>query len=77
MVQTDLDDALYIARREDGTFDVTVHIADVSHFIKKGTPLDSEVRDRGSSTYLVDQCIPMLPSVLSNEACSLKPNKLR
>ncbi|ORY94680.1 hypothetical protein BCR43DRAFT_516323 [Syncephalastrum racemosum] len=73
----DLDDALYIARRGDGTFDVTVHIADVSYFIKAGTPLDTEVRERGSSTYLVDQCVPMLPSVLSNEACSLKPNKLR
>ncbi|KAI9477832.1 MAG: hypothetical protein EXX96DRAFT_568371 [Benjaminiella poitrasii] len=69
----DLDDALHIKELPDGLFEVGVHIADVSYFLKKGTPLDSEARKRGTSTYLVDSVIPMLPPLLCEELCSLNP----
>jgi protein SSD1 len=69
----DLDDALHIKQLEDGFFEVGVHIADVSYFLKKGSALDNEAKDRGTSTYLVDSVIPMLPPVLCEELCSLNP----
>ena len=69
----DFDDAFYLQRAGD-RWRLWVHIADVSHYVKTGTPLDVEARKRGNSTYLVDRVIPMLPEALSNELCSLKPN---
>ncbi|MCX7867139.1 MAG: ribonuclease R [Limisphaera sp.] len=69
----DFDDAIAVERLADGHWKLWVHIADVSHYVKPGTALDEEARRRGNSTYLVDRVIPMLPEVLSNELCSLKP----
>ncbi|KAI9279294.1 hypothetical protein BY458DRAFT_502607 [Sporodiniella umbellata] len=69
----DLDDALHIRPLENGSFEVGVHIADVSYFIRKGIPLDTEAENRGTSTYLADRVIPMLPSVLCEQLCSLNP----
>lgn len=70
----DLDDVLHIRRLNDGEFfEVGVHIADVSYFVKPNSPLDTEARERGSSAYLVDRVVPMLPKELSEELCSLKP----
>ncbi|HYE30015.1 MAG TPA: ribonuclease R [Methylomirabilota bacterium] len=69
----DFDDAICLERRKD-QWRLWVHIADVSHYVKPGTALDTEARKRGNSTYLVDRVIPMLPEALSNELCSLKPN---
>lgn len=69
----DFDDAICVERLADGRWKLWVHIADVSHYVKPGTALDEEARRRGNSTYLVDRVIPMLPEVLSNELCSLKP----
>ncbi|GAA5825466.1 hypothetical protein JCM11251_006999 [Rhodosporidiobolus azoricus] len=67
----DLDDALHIVRNDDGTFEVGVHIADVSHFVKPNTPLDREARKRATTVYLVQRAVPMLPPTLSEELCSL------
>ncbi|GAA6017655.1 hypothetical protein JCM10207_001238 [Rhodosporidiobolus poonsookiae] len=67
----DLDDALHIVKNEDGTFEVGVHIADVSHFVKPNTPLDREARKRATTVYLVQRAVPMLPPTLSEELCSL------
>jgi protein SSD1 len=58
---------------DDGTYSIGVHIADVSHFVQPGTALDKEAEKRGTSTYLVDQVVPMLPSVLCENLCSLNP----
>jgi protein SSD1 len=69
----DLDDALHIKKLDDGHFEVGVHIADVSHFLERNSPLDNEAKERGTSTYLVDSVIPMLPPVLCEELCSLNP----
>lgn len=69
----DLDDALHIEKLDDGLFEVGVHIADVSYFLRKGSALDNEARSRGTSTYLVDGVIPMLPPTLCEELCSLNP----
>lgn len=69
----DLDDALHINQLSDGYYEVGVHIADVSYFLKKGSPLDNEALLRGTSTYLVESVIPMLPNVLCEELCSLNP----
>lgn len=69
----DLDDALHIKPLRDGYFEVGVHIADVTYFLKKESPLDTEAMNRGTSTYLADRVIPMLPSVLCEQLCSLNP----
>ncbi|GAA5823880.1 hypothetical protein JCM3770_000201 [Rhodotorula araucariae] len=67
----DLDDALHVLQNDDGTFEVGVHIADVSHFVKPNTPLDREARKRATTVYLVQRAVPMLPPTLSEELCSL------
>ncbi|MDP2665567.1 MAG: ribonuclease R [bacterium] len=73
----DFDDALSVRKLEDGDIEVGVHIADVSFFVKPGTELDKEAVARATSVYLVDRTIPMLPEVLSNDLCSLKPDEDR
>ena len=73
----DFDDALSFKYLENGDYEIGVHIADVSHFVKPGTALDAEAQARSFSTYLVDRTIPMLPEVLSNDICSLNPNEDR
>jgi len=70
----DLDDALHITPMEDGSFEVGVHIADVSYFLEEGTPLDSEAAARATSVYLVQKVVPMLPPILCEQLCSLNPN---
>jgi ribonuclease R len=69
----DFDDAICVRPAGTGKWRLWVHIADVSHYIRPGTALDTEARRRGNSTYLVDRVIPMLPEALSNDLCSLKP----
>ena len=71
----DFDDALSFKVLEDGTYEIGIHIADVSHYLIPGTILDTEAFDRATSVYLVDRVVPMLPEVLSNNACSLRPNE--
>ena len=73
----DFDDAVSVSRREDGGFDIGVHIADVAHYVREGSPLDKEAQRRGLSCYLVDRVIPMLPERLSGDLCSLRPNEDR
>lgn len=70
----DFDDALSFKNLENGNYEIGIHIADVSHFVKSGTVLDKEAVKRATSIYLVDRVIPMLPERLSNDLCSLKPN---
>lgn len=71
----DFDDAISIKKLPNNLYEIGVHIADVSHYVKEGGPLDKEARHRGVSIYLVDRTIPMLPEVLSNDLCSLNPNE--
>lgn len=73
----DFDDAIQIRALPDGAFEVGVHIADVSHYVKPGTELDREAAARATSIYLPDQVIPMLPEALSNHLCSLVPDRDR
>lgn len=67
----DFDDALSFKKLENGNYEIGIHIADVSHYVRLGTELDDEARKRGTSVYLVDRTIPMLPEELSNGLCSL------
>ncbi|MEQ3655458.1 MAG: ribonuclease R [Dokdonia sp.] len=71
----DFDDALSFEKLENGNYEVGIHIADVSHYVKPGTILDDEAYERATSVYLVDRVVPMLPEILSNGACSLRPNE--
>ena len=71
----DFDDALSIQKLENGLWQIGVHIADVSHYVKPGTILDDEAYARATSVYLVDRVVPMLPEVLSNDVCSLRPHE--
>ena len=71
----DFDDALSFKDLKDGTYEIGIHIADVSHYLIPGTILDDEAYERATSVYLVDRVVPMLPEVLSNNACSLRPNE--
>ena len=71
----DFDDALSFQVLENGNYEIGIHIADVSHYVQEGTILDDEAYNRATSVYLVDRVVPMLPEVLSNFACSLRPNE--
>ncbi|GMN10014.1 ribonuclease R [Croceitalea sp. MTPC9] len=71
----DFDDALSFEKLENGNFEIGVHIADVSHYVLPDTILEEEAYNRATSVYLVDRVVPMLPEVLSNNACSLRPNE--
>ncbi|KAI0723289.1 RNB-domain-containing protein [Earliella scabrosa] len=73
----DLDDAVSIKANEDGTYDIGVHIADVSYFVKPNTALDRDARKRATSVYLVQRAVPMLPPTLSEQVCSLLPGQDR
>ena len=71
----DFDDALSFKKLENGNYEIGIHIADVSYYLQEGTLLDDEAYNRATSVYLVDRVVPMLPEVLSNFACSLRPQE--
>ena len=71
----DFDDALSFKQLPNSNYEIGIHIADVSHYLQEGTILDDEAYERATSVYLVDRVVPMLPEVLSNNACSLRPNE--
>ena len=71
----DFDDALSFRKLDNGNYEVGVHIADVTWYVKPDTPVDREAQARGTSVYLVDRTVPMLPEKLSNKLCSLRPNE--
>ncbi|SRX52589.1 ribonuclease R [Aequorivita sp. CIP111184] len=71
----DFDDALSFDKLENGNYEIGIHIADVSHYLTPGNELDDEAYERATSVYLVDRVVPMLPEILSNNACSLRPNE--
>lgn len=74
---TDIDDALHCIELKNGNYEVGVHIADVSYFIKPGTALDLEAANRGNTVYLIDQRIDMVPELLSSNLCSLRGGQER
>ena len=71
----DFDDALSFRRLENGNYEIGVHIADVTHYVKPGSVVDKEAEARGTSVYLVDRTVPLLPEKLCNKLCSLRPNE--
>ena len=71
----DFDDALSLETMEDGSYTIGIHIADVSYYVRPGSALDKEAAYRGNSVYLVDRVLPMLPEILSNGICSLRPRE--
>ena len=71
----DFDDALSVRKLKDGVWEVGVHIADVTHYVRPHSVIDDEAVERGTSVYLVDRTVPMLPERLSNELCSLRPHE--
>jgi ribonuclease R/exosome complex exonuclease DIS3/RRP44 len=71
----DFDDALSFEKLNNGNYEIGIHIADVAHYLQTGTILDDEAYERATSVYLVDRVVPMLPEILSNGACSLRPNE--
>ena len=71
----DFDDALSFRKLDNGNYEVGVHIADVTHYVRPGSVVDEEARSRGTSVYLVDRTVPMLPEKLCNKVCSLRPNE--
>lgn len=71
----DFDDAISYRQLENGHFEIGVHIADVTHYVRPGTQLEKDALDRATSVYLVDRTVPMLPERLSNQLCSLRPNE--